>query len=731
MQETNSTMDRTTNDQNCDKVDASNEDGSGEHPSRGGAVGADRDTKPADVTNTGDEIPLKDCTLESSSTERILEVARWSGSNETRDWNRRVGIAMEAAGKIEEAIKWHRRATELDLYHPQAYFDMSKAWFHSGMGKSDTEYLSTLRMSLEPMEKGVELARQLMGSPDVDRMEKLFVKADYLNALFRLAIMYGEIKEVDQCLAMCKELLKDWEGVSLAAIDSYVNYYASCCVEQLDELEQYEALESVLDRVVNHPRLERNFYSFYSHLLEAGVISVGDRLLKFAYVKDRFNLVDRFWRSGMKHIAREGHSGQMAVLRWHRANLLIRLAPGMDAFPILERIAQDHEIATPTNAYHWLKDKAELELARCYLNKALDARERDRWNEVGAHAHDLSLLVDREGNDGASSASLILAAWNRLSGRPGRAKQCVRAYVEQALDMLYDADEENDEWAWSKICDALLVVGDERRAVAAVGMYSSLRHFGNTMGLVSFKTTSADEGKKRQDAQTDIEETRAVARKEPEKRSSDEIHGLNDDISGHVCEANGAQQTPATLLPAEERGSNLPLSQINTDPQGAVHNPEHLNGHRGEESGLSVAGVDTVGRPVNEASSEVKAKPGSCDSGKQHAADTDVYKVPYTCDGPCFGNTSSWFKRIYRCSYCIADLCETCHNLVKDGKNVSFAVCGKTHEAFEIQPVEKYPAKMMKVGREFVLVEVWLDALADEWGIKRRGKTEWSGENQP
>jgi hypothetical protein len=519
----------------------------------------------------------------------------------------------------------------------------------------------------------------------------------------------------------------------MADYDNNVNVYASYFVDKLEEFEEYEALEILLERVVNHPRLQRPFFGFYSHRIQTGIrLEAGDSLLKFAYKKNKFNLVNGFWKQGREVIARDGYEGEMALLRWSQANLLIRLTPGLEAFRVLERIAQDPEIATPVNPWHWLKDKAEMELARLYLTKALDARDQDRWNEVGEHAHKLFLLAHREGDGEASSAALILAAWNRLSGRPIRAKQCARAHVEQALDMLYDADEENDTWAWSKICNAVLAVGDEGRSKAAVGMYGSLRFFGNVMGLVDFKEKLVDEGNEKQDEQIETEETSAVAVDKSKVQSNEEVHKPNGDTAGGIHEANGIQQAPITLLPVEGTDSTLSASQPNTGGalNDTVDTPERMDDHHEDSSTPPVAGVDTACIPTSEGPSRDEAEHGNCESKQEGGTDTENENALYSCDGPCFADIPG-HKKVFRCSYCISDLCESCHTLIKDGKNIDFAVCGRTHEAFEMQPLEKYPAKMMRVGSDFVPVQAWLDDLADEWGVKRRGAKELSGENQP
>lgn len=66
-----------------------------------------------------------------------------------------------------------------------------------------------------------------------------------------------------------------------------------------------------------------------------------------------------------------------------------------------------------------------------------------------------------------SDAALMLATWYREHGNINEARNCSRACVIQALDMLSDDDPYNDSNAWIALSQSLLKAGDRVNAMAA------------------------------------------------------------------------------------------------------------------------------------------------------------------------------------------------------------------------------------------------------------------------
>lgn len=66
-----------------------------------------------------------------------------------------------------------------------------------------------------------------------------------------------------------------------------------------------------------------------------------------------------------------------------------------------------------------------------------------------------------------SGASMMLGVWHREHGNMAEARNCCRAKVLEALDMLSDTDPYNDREAWLILSETLLKAGDRVNATAA------------------------------------------------------------------------------------------------------------------------------------------------------------------------------------------------------------------------------------------------------------------------
>lgn len=436
--------------------------------------------------------------LENSSADRILQVARWAALKEDRDWNRQVARAMEVAECYPEAIELYHRAIDLDPENPALLYSLASCHWDHGASKSDeASGASLIHAGIDPAERGVKLSKGLLASNDGSK-EKESIKKAHMTGLYELGVFYRYFERHVESAEMFQEMLEDWELPSMATYDGEAIDGTIRLMGTLLSMERYKDLEELVERILKHPRWrQRAFWNIYLSHADGDSTNFdndGNNMFQFAYKNDRGHLVDRFWDRGKTLAVRYGLPGHKSLVRYHQAKVFLHLLPGRyaEGIAILHEVYRDPAIATPANELHWVKDEAEEKLARHYLDEALTARDQDRWNEVGTNANQLYLLAQLDVNDAFGLARPILAAWFRLNGQLARAKLCARPHIEQALNMLYDDDEENDSIAWFKLSIATLAVGDERRGKAASAIGDSILVFGNVAGLVAFERSTID-----------------------------------------------------------------------------------------------------------------------------------------------------------------------------------------------------------------------------------------------
>jgi len=91
----------------------------------------------------------------------------------------------------------------------------------------------------------------------------------------------------------------------------------------------------------------------------------------------------------------------------------------------------------------------------------------------------------------ASGASLMLGLWYQEHGNIIEARNCCRAYVLQALDMLSDDDPYNDSSAWITLSKGLMKAGDRDNATAADAVVR--QEFDELKAVIAKKKSKAPE----------------------------------------------------------------------------------------------------------------------------------------------------------------------------------------------------------------------------------------------
>lgn len=266
-----------------------------------------------------------------------------------------------------------------------------------------------------------------------------------------VASYYASLGRMDEAIEMYGVIMQDWEVVDTDLWDDIVEV-AIAYFDTLCQAERWVDAANLIEIIIAHPsRCEDSFADCYFYLL-----CKDDRLFQTAYHTKRFDLFDQFYTYAFETLARYGNDGLTSLARYRYALSSVRCSTARhdDALRILSDVATDPEVLDPSNGYYYLKNNAKRTMARIFFDRILQAREKDKWGEVGIHANELFKLArdDADGGEAiicdTSDCSLILSAWNRINGRPNRAEQFAKPALQLGADMLSDDDESNDTEAW-------------------------------------------------------------------------------------------------------------------------------------------------------------------------------------------------------------------------------------------------------------------------------------------
>jgi hypothetical protein len=343
-----------------------------------------------------------------------------------------------------------------------------------------------------------------------------------------------------------------------------------------------------------------------------------------------------------------------------------------------------------------MKSRAERELARHFLTRMLHEREVDRWRAAADNVDKLIRLANGDETTAANSygenkdCCRILAACYRINGLHERAMDCVRSDITLGIDLLSDTDPDNDLMAWHTLMDSLLAIGDVPRAVAAVNMvrnslFEDPAHSGGT--------SNATHPGRDNSAESDGD-TRAGASNEESRRPRD---ASNDDVMplGLPTSTDRLQTVDTSTVGPAITDQAVAVSRVNVSDKSPTCNESCV------EAMVNIS--DGINQTQESASPNV-------DESKLEAG----YPF-FRCDGCCFdmipNNAPMW-----RCSYCIADFCESCHKLIKDTNMMGWNVCDALHYHVSVPEITKrYPKDMIRVEGEDKSVVEWVQELREEW----------------
>jgi tetratricopeptide (TPR) repeat protein len=374
----------------------------------------------------------------------------------------RLGRALLTAEHLDTAIEYYQRSIELDPNDGLVHAVLSFVF------NLKNEYLNAIASSYRAMElfkKDIE-ANRSPSDPSLDNLSSLILRYKYLAELQK------EIGQTEQAIKNYALALGQWTEEEVPNWPRRAWSFAFC-FKELVMLGQYDCACKQLERFNSHPkRLDEDYMVIYDEM-----VIYNSTMERVGYGTRRPDLVDAFYANAIWTYAKYGEDYEVLALRYDRAKTILKLdsnkrqeAEGLFLEVIGREIIED----MPSFWGAYARNNAEKALGVIYLDNTLQAREDDDWIAVGKFAHKLVELVKdsqarRAANGGnPSDCVLILAAWARTHNRPGRTRELVREHLSLGVEMLSDDDENNDVEAWTYLCTALLVLGDNQLAQTAL-----------------------------------------------------------------------------------------------------------------------------------------------------------------------------------------------------------------------------------------------------------------------
>ena len=678
------------------------------------AMTDNKDTKEDPGTmRTATNVPSR--ALRSASTADILRVAESTSLQQNCRWFQRIGSMIRSErSDYNDAEQYKPRAVELEsfdinsrpdltyddairMYSKALEIDSSDGVARSGIAlafAAQGKYEDAAREAKAAVEHLSEAIRNGEKSPNPE-YSLLTYKIETQQEYASHCINAGNLDEgfrAYECAV--KDLLTfdttgdAWEEMALATASYFYDLITN---------KRWDDAGSLLARLNVHP--QRSSDSF--HIIYRCIAFNEFQLLQLGYHSRHLTSVTEFMNHALSSTARQDLDAEVANVVDTFANILLRLDKNRvdDAIMILEAlVGQSH-------MDDFIKSRAEREIARHCLTRMLQEREVDHWQAVAEDVHKLIRMANGDetsapiGYAENKDCCRVLAACYRIHGLQKRAMNCVRSDITLGIDLLLDTDPDNDMMAWHTLMDSLLAVGDTTRAVAAVNMLrAGLFEDSNTSDKTIDKAHPDGDDTARSDG-----DTRAGA--------NDEILGESQDTSKDsaltLTTRNHADQTRTV---DEDPLISVGLASTIQTPKTAQMPEEE------ESSAYSTTQPTAVIDPPAE-------------DGQAHEAESSKANEPalnpgfpfFRCDGCCFDMIAN-DAPMWRCSYCIADFCKSCHELVMGKKMTGWNVCDSLHCHVPVPAITKtYPKDMIKVGKEDISVVEWVQGLREEWKYSKAG----------
>ncbi|KAK3670710.1 hypothetical protein LTR78_009402 [Recurvomyces mirabilis] len=615
--------------------------------------------------------------LTNASTEEVIAVAEWANLEKNGRWYGRIAVTLRNLERYDDSIEYFHKAIELDQEDGLTQVGLAVTF------AAQEKYEDALREGVSGIDKLVNNIADSKPSPDPGMSLTSYLRSTRQDC----ASWSLQINQLDEALQSYERSFQDFELINPDGDDwdhvvsIIVAYYYTLC-----DKSRWHDVGRLLERLCSHSaRFHEEYLMLYQYL------TVHSWLLATGFTTKRFDILLLFLDNAICMTARYGEDGDTAYIVYIRAMVSLRL----DSDRTDEGVKLLEAVADSDDSGRGVKDITERELARHYFDRSLQAREKDQWHEVGRWASQLVQLViseldvDGKPNFGTRDCGHILAAWDRVNGRQDRARECIRQHITYGIDLLDDLDPENDDLAWIHLADAYLAIQHPKLAIATCTMPRQGRL------PTPAAATKVNDGPAASDATPGAEQENPPTRTDNgpgavlEAPSADSER--HEDTGTSTAQAESATTTATTTLAIHEKKT----AEL-------------------QANGDSATGGEAVTEAPVSIDLPAKSRVETIDKDKPAAG------YPFcSCDGCCF-DTIPNDAPLWRCSYCIAEFCVSCHDLIMSNKMEGWNICGSNHDhVYFPGTAEKYPENTVRIDGKDLLVKDWVARLREEWNYPK------------
>lgn len=403
--------------------------------------------------------PLHGSLAGLDTADDIISVAKWPNLAETALWHRRLAMALREVREYDESLKHFTKALELDSSMWIARAGM--AALH--MQKRDYEQAIELDKITEhelkqlPTEKSASIKPSLHITQQ--RMAECYeALEDEENSLTYYQIAQQNSRACDICT--CKVLSK------LHAKDLHNDI-----IELLKAMNEEQVPGQNISRLTGS--LWENQYneSYFTY-----VATAARETNSLDYLVEAYSQAIYAARKALKLVL-------ASLLELWLAKIYNQyVGEKKKAVRIWNKIVETFAGSKEQTEMGETKRLASIYLARYYFQRALNAGVGSK--EAEKHIRKLEKLAKpraRFVNDShtfisANESAIILGLWYRLSGLDKDARACFKPSIREGLQILSDADPNNDVQGYYQLMAVLLAAGDDKNVIAIV---QSIGHYEN------------------------------------------------------------------------------------------------------------------------------------------------------------------------------------------------------------------------------------------------------------
>ena len=295
----------------------------------------------------------------------------------------------------------------------------------------------------------------------------------------------------------------------------------------------------------------------------------------------------------------------------------------------------------------------------------------------------------------APGLRLRLGSYYSMLGRREAAQKLLLNDMRNGMDLLVDADPENDWMGYRGIADVLMHTGDDLDALSAWSLYGP-------------------------------------SERRREYISKDTNEG--GEAESKTTEADGEAESKTTEADGEAKATDIGVvaESKTTDADGGPKHPEE----DGEAKEVKEGGEtqDANGERNTEESAELPAQSEAPLPKPELSSEGDAVDFGIYCDGRC-NKRLTWASSLWKCKVCDdVDFEDECLEKLKKGTLTRF-VCSPDHDWLYVPSwVDEYQATGKgnvriggelvdgrRVGGQIVPVGEFLDTIREKWGIEKPG----------